>query len=77
MREPAAITSARCALGARLATYRRAAGLTQTGLASLVAFSRSTIANVETGRQHVPRASGRAPILHSTPAVSLSRAATR
>jgi transcriptional regulator with XRE-family HTH domain len=55
VREPEAITSARCELGARLATYRRAAGLTQTGLASLVAFSRSTIANVETGRQHVPR----------------------
>jgi len=55
VREPEAVTSARCALGIRLATYRRAAGLTQMDLASLIAFSRSTIANVETGRQHVPR----------------------
>jgi transcriptional regulator with XRE-family HTH domain len=55
VREPEAVTSARCALGIRLATYRRAAGLTQMNLASLIAFSRSTIANVETGRQHVPR----------------------
>lgn len=55
MREPEAITSARCALGTRLAAYRRAAGLTQMELASRIAFSRSTIANVETGRQHVPR----------------------
>lgn len=55
MREPEAVTSARCALGIRLAAYRRAAGLTQMDLAPLIAFSRSTIANVETGRQHVPR----------------------
>ncbi len=55
MREPEAIADARCALGAQLAACRRAAGLTQTELASLIVFSRSTIANVETGRQHVPR----------------------
>ena len=52
--ESAAIDSARRALGAELAAYRRAAGLNQTALATHVGYSRSTIANVETGRQHVP-----------------------
>ena len=42
------------ALGERLAAYRRAAGYSQNQLADLVGYSRSTIANVETGRQHVP-----------------------
>jgi len=46
---------ARAALGAELAAYRRAAGCTQGQLARLTEYSRSTIANVETGRQHVPR----------------------
>ncbi len=55
MREPEAIANARCVLGAQLAACRRAAGLTQAELASLIVFSRSTIANVETGRQRVPR----------------------
>ena len=43
------------ALGTRLAACRRAAGLTQAQLAVKAAVSRSTIANVETGRQHVQR----------------------
>jgi hypothetical protein len=38
-----------------LAAYRRAAGHSQAGFAGAVNWSRSTIANVETGRQHVPR----------------------
>ena len=42
-------------LGQQLAASRRAAGLSQHRLASLVEYSRSTIANAETGRQHVPR----------------------
>ena len=42
-----------CALGRQLAAYRRAAGLSQERLAGLADYSRSTIANVETGRQHV------------------------
>jgi transcriptional regulator with XRE-family HTH domain/tetratricopeptide (TPR) repeat protein len=46
---------ARVALGAELAAYRRAAGYTQARLAQLTGYSRSTIANLETGRQHVPR----------------------
>jgi transcriptional regulator with XRE-family HTH domain/tetratricopeptide (TPR) repeat protein len=38
-----------------LAAYRRAAGYTQAQFAQLTEYSRSTIANVETGRQHVSR----------------------
>ncbi|HEY1621534.1 MAG TPA: helix-turn-helix transcriptional regulator [Streptosporangiaceae bacterium] len=49
------IDVARRALGARLAAYRRAAGHNQASLARLTDYSRSTVANVETGRQHVPR----------------------
>jgi transcriptional regulator with XRE-family HTH domain len=41
------------ALGHQLAVCRRAAGLNQERLAGLTAYSRSTIANVETGRQRV------------------------
>jgi DNA-binding XRE family transcriptional regulator len=48
------IDNARRELGAKLAAYRRAAALSQAELASLVSYSRSTVANVETGRQHVP-----------------------
>jgi transcriptional regulator with XRE-family HTH domain len=47
--------AARVALGAELAAYRRAAGYTQARFAQLTGYSRSTVANVETGRQHVPR----------------------
>ena len=55
LRESDAIENARRELGAELAACRRAAGYSQAGLASVVAYSRSTVANVETGRQHVPR----------------------
>ena len=48
--------SALCALGSQLAACRRAAGLTQAQLAVRANVSRSTVANVETGRQHVARA---------------------
>jgi DNA-binding XRE family transcriptional regulator len=54
---------ARAELGAELAAYRRAAGCTQARLAQLTRYSRSTIANVETGHQHVPRNFGNAPTL--------------
>jgi len=54
VRESDAIESARRALGGQLAEYRRAAGYSQTELGVLVGYSRSTVANVETGRQHVP-----------------------
>jgi transcriptional regulator with XRE-family HTH domain len=55
VRDRPAPREARAALGAELAAYRRAAGCTQARLALLTEYSRSTIANVETGRQHVPR----------------------
>jgi DNA-binding XRE family transcriptional regulator len=51
---------ARAELGAELAAYRRAAGYTQARLAQLTGYSRGTIANVETGRQHVPATIGTA-----------------
>ena len=53
--DPQAITEARRALGRQLATFRDAAGLIQGDLASLVHYGRSTIANVETGRQSCRR----------------------
>jgi transcriptional regulator with XRE-family HTH domain len=55
MSESDELESAHRALGARLATFRRAAGYSQIQLAGLVSYSRSTIANVETGHQRVPR----------------------
>ena len=55
MREPEAAGDARSALGVELAAYRRAAGYTQAQFARFTEYSRSTIANVETGRQHVSR----------------------
>jgi DNA-binding XRE family transcriptional regulator len=54
VRESDAIESARRALGAQLAEYRRAAGYSQTEFGMLAGYSRSSVANVETGRQHVP-----------------------
>ena len=55
MRESQTVENARRALGAQLAAYRRAAGYSQEAFAAHVDYSRSTIANVETGRQRVPR----------------------
>ena len=55
MKEPEATEHARRALGAELAAYRTAAGFNQDRLAELTSYSRSTIANVETGRQKVRR----------------------
>ncbi|GGJ78312.1 hypothetical protein GCM10010123_05370 [Pilimelia anulata] len=48
--------SARQRLGRQLAGYRRAAGHSQQTFAALVRYTRSSIANVETGRQCPPRA---------------------
>ncbi|WP_327652005.1 helix-turn-helix transcriptional regulator [Micromonospora aurantiaca] len=42
-------------LGVRLAQLRRAAGYNQHSFAPLTGYARSTIANVETGRQRAPR----------------------
>jgi transcriptional regulator with XRE-family HTH domain/tetratricopeptide (TPR) repeat protein len=52
---PAEVTEAWRALGQQLAASRRAAKLSQERLASLVGYSRSTVANAETGRQPVVR----------------------
>ena len=56
MPEPQRIAAARRALGRQLAAYRKAAGYSQHQLAPHTGYGRSTIANVEVGRQHVPRA---------------------
>ena len=50
-----AAAEARAALGRQLAASRRAAGLSQEQLAPLSGYSRSTVANAETGRQRAPR----------------------
>jgi transcriptional regulator with XRE-family HTH domain len=49
------LASAWHALGRLLAASRRAAGLSQESLAALAGYTRSTVANVETGRQHGAR----------------------
>ncbi|MFG2049812.1 helix-turn-helix domain-containing protein [Micromonospora sp. NPDC048935] len=49
------ITTARRALGRQLAQLRKRANLTQQGLARLVQYGRSSVANTETGRQHPER----------------------
>ncbi|GIG55710.1 hypothetical protein Lfu02_00820 [Longispora fulva] len=55
MADPQDVREARKVLGELLAAYRLAAGHTQFTLAPLTNYVRSTIANVETGRQNVPR----------------------
>jgi predicted kinase len=50
-----AIAGCRAELGRRLAEYRLAAGYSQSELARLVDYARSTVANVEIGRQNVGR----------------------
>lgn len=52
---PNDIVAAREALGAHLAASRDAAGLKQKELAAALHYGRSSVANVETGRQNVPR----------------------
>lgn len=55
MIDPSEIAQARRALGRQLAQYRSAAGYNQHRLAPQTLYGRSTIANVEIGRQNVPR----------------------
>lgn len=50
-----AIEAARKALGRQLAVLRQAAGYSQEAFAPLTGYGRSTLANVETGRQNVSR----------------------
>jgi hypothetical protein len=53
--DPDEVRRGRAVLGRRLAALREAAGFTQHTFAPLVFYGRSTIANVETGGQRVPR----------------------
>jgi transcriptional regulator with XRE-family HTH domain len=55
LRDRDAIEAARRALGRQLAALRQAAGYSQQEFAPLTGYGRSTLANVETGRQNVPR----------------------
>ena len=55
MIDPNEITAARRALGRQLGAYRQVAGLNQHQFAPRTHYGRSTIANVEVGRQNVPR----------------------
>ena len=73
MIDPSEITAARLALGRLLAKYRKAAGLNQYQLAPHTHYGRSTIANVEVGRQNVPAISGGSVTGCSTPAGGCSR----
>lgn len=55
MAESEEVRVARRTLGQQLAHYRQAAGLNQHQLAPLTNYVRSTVANVEVGRQNVTR----------------------
>ncbi len=55
MAESEKIRAARRALGRQLAAFRVAAGLSQHQFAPLTHYGRSTVANVEVGRQNVSR----------------------
>jgi Helix-turn-helix domain len=55
MADPKIVTDARERLGTRLAMLRQAAGYTQEAFAPKTLYGRSTIANVERGRQSVQR----------------------
>jgi transcriptional regulator with XRE-family HTH domain len=49
------VDQAHANLGGQLAHWRKSAGLTQSGLAERVRYSRSTVANVEVGRHNIRR----------------------
>lgn len=53
--DPQAVRAAWQQLGARLGVLRQEAGLSQRVLGEVVQYSRSSIANIETGHQHVNR----------------------
>ena len=52
--DPEQVSRSRRDLGRTLAALRRAAGLNQAALAAAVHYTRSTVANVEVGRQNAP-----------------------
>ena len=53
--KPQVVLAAGVELGQRLAAKRKAAKLSQQELAKRTTYSRSSIANIETGLQHVDR----------------------
>ncbi|GAA3743409.1 hypothetical protein GCM10022225_28700 [Plantactinospora mayteni] len=55
MTTPEQVAEARRDLGRQLAAWRRAAGLTQAGFGPRIGYSRSAVANIETGREQAPR----------------------
>lgn len=55
MADPQVVRAAWRELGLQLAARRKAAKLSQKDLATLTTYSRSTIANIETGLQHINR----------------------
>jgi transcriptional regulator with XRE-family HTH domain len=55
MSDPGSIAAMQRELGRQLAALRRAAGLTQHGLAAMAGFSRSTVSLAEIGRQSQAR----------------------
>ena len=55
MTDQDATQSAKRALGRQLAIFRVAVGFSQQALAARVNYGRSTVANVEVGRQNAPR----------------------
>ena len=56
MRDTEAVAKAQLALGQQLAAWRQSVGLTQEGLSVQVSYARSSIANIETGKQRCTRA---------------------
>src|SRR5438552_1356599 len=54
MSDPEHVRQAKRELGRKLAAVRQAAGLNQFELAAAVHYTRSTVANVEVGRQNAP-----------------------
>ena len=55
MGDPQQVSAAWLALGRQLAGWRQSAGYTQEELAPLVRYARSSIANIETGKQRADR----------------------
>ncbi|MEN3610156.1 helix-turn-helix transcriptional regulator [Plantactinospora sp. ZYX-F-223] len=55
MTTPEQVAEAQRDLGRQLAAWRKAAGLTQAGFGPRIGYSRSAVANIETGREQAPQ----------------------